>query len=163
MPFRTTRETKLQTFQYKLVHRLIVCQKKLFDMKLADNPNCLYCNETDDLPHFFLHCNKSNQFWNSFFNWWNGLGDIEIVPGFDCLAECVLFGFRTEGDIFSVLNYSILHAKYYIYCQRIHEKNTIDFFQYLIQLKQKLKIEQTICSKINSNSFEKFKLIYELL
>ena len=32
--FKVVRETKLQSFQFKLVHRMIDCNKKLFDMKI---------------------------------------------------------------------------------------------------------------------------------
>ena len=162
--FTITRETALQTFQYKIIHRLIVCQKKLWDMKLVDSPVCLYCNKIDDLRHFFIFCEKSNQFWNSFFNWWNSLGDIKISDDCDSLEECVLFGFQIEGGIFSVLNYCILLAKNYIYNQRLHNDNDIDFYQYLIILRYKLKIEKNICCCNNSlNDFEKFMFLYEQL
>ncbi len=36
--FHTTRETKLQSFQYRILHRTITCRKKLYDMKLVDSP-----------------------------------------------------------------------------------------------------------------------------
>ncbi len=68
-PFSITRETKLQTFRYKLIHLLITCQKKVFDMKLVDNAICLYCQETDHITHFVLFCPKEKQFWNTFFTW----------------------------------------------------------------------------------------------
>ncbi len=77
-PFSITRETKLQTFQYKLIHLLITCQFFLLDMKLVANAICLHCQETDNITHFFLFCPKENQFWNTFFTWWNNLGDIQI-------------------------------------------------------------------------------------
>ena len=38
-PFRITRETKLQTFQYKIIHRIINCNKKLYDMKIKNDTN----------------------------------------------------------------------------------------------------------------------------
>jgi hypothetical protein len=161
--FNITRETYLQTFQYKLIHRLIVCQKKLNEMKLADNPTCLYCNELDDLRHFFLFCLKSKQFWNSFFNWWNSLGDIEISPHYESLEESILFGFQIEGGPFTALNYCILLAKHYLYCQKIHNANAIDFYQYLVKLKYKLKIESIICSKQNMGDFERFAFVYDQL
>ncbi len=66
-PFSITRETKLQTFQYKSLHLLITCQKTLFDMKLVDNAMCLYYQETDHITNFFLFCLKEKQFWNTFF------------------------------------------------------------------------------------------------
>ncbi len=71
-------ETKLQTFQYKLIHLLITCQKNIFDMKLVDNAICLYCQETFHITHFFLFCPNEKQFWNTIFTWWNNLGDIQI-------------------------------------------------------------------------------------
>ncbi len=77
-PFSITRETKLQTFQYKLIHLLITCQKTFFDMKLVENAICLYCQDTDNIKHFFLFCPKENQFWNTFFTWSNNLADLQI-------------------------------------------------------------------------------------
>ena len=47
-------------------------------MKLAPNPTCLYCPQKDTLKHFFLFCEKVDNFWNGFFNWWNNLGAIKI-------------------------------------------------------------------------------------
>ena len=163
LPFRILRETKIQTFQFKLVHRLITCQKKLFQMKITDNPNCNYCGKLDDIQHFFLYCDKSEAFWNSFFIWWNGLGDIIVPFGHEDFAESILFGYQPEGEVFDVLNYCVILGKYYIYCQRIHNDNHIDFYQYLVHLKHKLKIEKSICSTNGSNSFDKFKFIYEQL
>ncbi len=64
--FSITRETKLQTFQYKLLYMTHLCQKKLFDMKLVDNAMCLYCQQTDHITHFFLFCPKEKHFWNIF-------------------------------------------------------------------------------------------------
>jgi len=161
--FNTTQDTKLQTFQFKIIHRLIVCNKKLSDMKIKDDPKCDHCDEIDDLLHFFLFCPKANQFWNSFFNWWNNLGEIQISIDYDSLEESVIFGFLTEGGIFTVLNFCILLAKYHIYNQRIHNGNAIDFFQYLIELKNRLKLEYTICTHKMTNDFEKYSFLFDQL
>ncbi len=42
-----------------------------------------------------------------FFTWWNNLEDIQIPTQCECLEENILFGFQTEGDIFTVLNFCI--------------------------------------------------------
>ena len=60
--FRTTRETKLQTFQYKILHRIITCNKKLFDMKIKDSPKCSYCEAVDNIAHFFVSCSHAYRF-----------------------------------------------------------------------------------------------------
>ena len=97
LSFSITRETKLQSFQYRLIHRTITCRKRLFEMKMADHPRCLYCKDIDDIKHFFLFCPKVQSFWNSFFLWWNNLGDIIIPPEYECLEECMIFGFQPRG------------------------------------------------------------------
>ena len=133
-------------------------------MNLADSAICQYCKEIDDIRHFFLFCSKANAFWNSFFNWWNSLGDIKIAHDCESLEECVLFGFQIEGDIFNVMNYCILIAKNYIHCQKIHNDNNIDFFHFLVILKSKLTNERNICNcNNNNNNFEKFMFLYEQL
>ena len=165
LPFNVSRETFIQSFQYKIIHRLITCQKKLFDMHIVDNANCLYCTGIDTLKHFFLFCPKIASFWKHFFNWWNSLGDIEITPDYDNLEESILFGFQAEGGSFKVLNYCVLMAKYYIYINRIHNNNSVDNYQYLVFLKSKLTIEKNVCSHYyeNENSFEMFESLYEQL
>ncbi len=34
---------------------------------------------------------------NTFFTWWNNLGDIQITTSGEYLEETILFGFQTEG------------------------------------------------------------------
>ncbi len=81
----------------------------------------------------------------------------------DVIKTQDVFGFQIGGDIFSVLNYCILIAKFHIYCQRIHNNNAINLFQYLIELKNKLKIENYICASNSIGKFEKFLFLYEQL
>ena len=164
IPFSITRETKLQSFQYQIIHRLITCKKRLFNMMITDNPKCDFCNDIDDIRHFFLFCPKVNAFWNYFLQWWNKLTDIKIPFNFEHLEECILFGFPIEGDVFEVLNYCILVAKFYIYRQRLFNNNDIDLFSFLVELKYKVKIEYSICKHNNTlDKFEKYLFLHEQL
>ncbi len=163
-PYTITREPNLQSFKYKIIHQLITYPKRLFDLKLVDNAKCKYSHELDNTSHFFLFCPIEDQFWRSFFTWWNNLGNIQIPLYSESLEECILFGFQTEGDILSVLNYCILIAKFHIYCQWINNNNAINLFQYLIELKNKPKIENYICaSKSSIGKIEKFLFLCEQL
>ncbi len=74
-----TESSKLQSFQYRILHRTITCRKKLYDMKLVDSPNCLYCNNIDDIKHFLLSCEKTRNVWQSFFLWWNRVSNTKIT------------------------------------------------------------------------------------
>ncbi len=123
-----------------------------------------YCQETDHIKHIFLFCPEEKQFWNTFFTWWNNLRDIQIPTQCECLEENMVFRFQTKGDIFTVLNLCILIAKYHIYCQRIYNEKGINVFQYLIELKNKLRIERHICTlTVTIDKFDKFQFLYEQL
>ena len=52
-PFFTCRSTKLQSFQYRLLHRTITCNHWLFKVKIKDSPLCDWCKEDDTIEHFF--------------------------------------------------------------------------------------------------------------
>ena len=51
LAFRICKCTKLQSFQYRLLHRIITCNHWLFIVKVTDTPSCKYCklDETDVL------------------------------------------------------------------------------------------------------------------
>ncbi len=50
----------------------------------------------------------------------------------------------------------------YIYIQKLINSNKIDFYDYLVQLKQKLQIENIICiDKGNPSKFEQFEFILD--
>ena len=161
MSFNVTRETKLQSFQYKLLNRIIPCNKWLHDVKIKTSNQCSYCDEVDDLVHFFVHCDKINYFWNTFFKWWSTTTGINVL-NIENFEECILFGFPENDNIFQVLNYCILLAKYYIYCNRLFANNRLDMYQYQVILKQRLAIEKYICIKEGKQKhFDKYTFIYE--
>ncbi len=52
-----------QSFQYKLLHRVIACNAWLKNVRIKNTPTCQYCNEDDDIQHFHLFCSKTHDFW----------------------------------------------------------------------------------------------------
>ncbi len=40
------------------------------------------------------------------------MGDLDIAADYDFLEKCIIFGFHLRGDIFEVLHFCILIAKY---------------------------------------------------
>ncbi len=85
------------------------------------------------------------------------LFDIKLVDNAKCKYCHDIF------DIFNVLIYCILLAKFHIYCHRIHNNNAINLFQHLIELKNKLKIEHYICASNSIGKFEQILFLYEQL
>ncbi len=41
--------------------------------------------------------------------------DLEIPADYNFLEECTIFGFHLRGEIFEVVNFYILNAKYYYF------------------------------------------------
>ncbi len=53
---------KIQTFQYKVLYRVIPCNKWLYNIKIKDSEICEWCNEVDDIVYYFLNVQKSEIF-----------------------------------------------------------------------------------------------------
>ena len=161
MPFKATRETKLQSFQYRLIHRIIPCNKWLYNITIKDSSKCNYCEKEDDLSHYFIYCAVTKQFWKCFLSWWHRMSDTCIG---ETIEEYLLFGYLGNSDIELVLNYCMLYGKWYIYSKKIHERNDIDFYDFLVQLKNRLYIEKNKCIRDNNEQcFEKWNCIYDQL
>ena len=166
LSFYICRETKIQSFQYNIIHRTIACNRWLYNIKILDSDICIICNnnEPETIQHFFLLCNKVNHFWVSFNNWWVRLtGKILIkMAEPNNLQQCLLLGFPDQSEITEVLNYCVIHAKYFIYNRKINKCNDIFIMDYLIYLKLKLKQEKYISESNNrEKKFTKFLFILD--
>lgn len=77
-PFSTTRETKLQSFQYRLNHRIITCNRLLYKYKIKDSDLCSLCDLQDTLEHFFFQCPATRKFWTLVFQWIKAAADLDL-------------------------------------------------------------------------------------
>ncbi len=64
LPYSLTVDTRLHSFQFKIVHRILACKYNLHIWKKSDNNTCEHCDDNciDDLFHFFIDCSKSAVF-----------------------------------------------------------------------------------------------------
>ena len=54
LPFKTTLDTKLREFQYKILNRILYTNKMLFKFKKVDSPLCVFCEkELETIEHLF--------------------------------------------------------------------------------------------------------------
>ncbi len=85
------------------------------------------------------------------------MGYLKIPADYDFLEKCIIFGFHLREEIFDVLNFCILNAKYYINNKKLLDDNNIEFLHFLYVLKFKLDIEHKICKTNNTTPiFNKF-------
>ncbi len=158
--FKVCRETKLQSLQYKILHRIFPCNVYVSRWNSTVSEHCPHCQMADTLEHYFYHCESIRFFWSAFTRWWCCITGINLT-----LSEVdIIFGGANENndELCNALNFCILFGKSYIVrCRyRDHKCSLIEFLRLL---KDRLEIEAYIC-KINNQQalFEnRFGIIVE--
>ncbi len=160
-PYVATRNTHLQSLQFKFIHRIIPCNKWLFTQNVINSPHCTTCSESiDDIIHHFVDCKGLNNFWNSLELWWNRTAKYQVK----ICKKHIIFGLYYDNVFFSSINFVLLLAKSYIYRQ-VYNEHTVDFYNFLSVLKSNLEIEKFICDSTGrgQNFDEKWSMIFDNL
>jgi len=64
LPFYCTKETKLQAFQFKLLHRRIATNDYLYKIGISLTDICTFCEQKkESLIHLFWDCEFVQTFW----------------------------------------------------------------------------------------------------
>ncbi len=105
----TTRETRIQALQYKMIHYTIAFNQWLNRIKIKESETCFYCNQIDNIPHFFINCEQTKAFWKTWGLWWKRLTNFKIRQQYD-IIECILFGFPGNTNNIIIINYCIISA-----------------------------------------------------
>jgi hypothetical protein len=142
---KSVRDTRLQTFQYKILYNLIPCNLYLHRISRSDTDKCETCNVLDDLNHYLFQCKQVEPFWNSFKIWWKNMTEEDITLD----KNKVKLGFIENLKNNESLNACILIAKWHIYKNKLNS-TPIFFYRYLCDLKYHLVIEKNIAIRQNS-------------
>ncbi len=67
-------------------------------------------------------CESLLFFWKSWAKWLENITNFNIREE-DHIHESILFGFPGTSDGVIVINYCLLYAKYYIYLEKLKDKN----------------------------------------
>ena len=63
LSFRTTLETKLREFQFKILNRIVFTNEKLFRFDMAESDKCAFCQtEVESIEHLLFSCKISSVF-----------------------------------------------------------------------------------------------------
>ena len=139
--FKTCRSTKLQSFQYRILNRVIACNHWLFNIKIKDSPNCDTCKIDDTLHHVFIECVRVKPFWNSFKLWWQRISD--VPQKFSDIN--ILLGLSNANSTDKCLNYLLIQAKKYINDRKLNEIQVKSFYSVLHFIKTELNLERSVC------------------
>ena len=137
---KTTRDTKLISFHFKITHRILACKRNLYRWKIKLDNICDLCqNEIDSIEHHLLACPQILPFWDSFFHWWK----TTMKMSFPVDTYEVIFGIPNPNNDVTImqLNYMLLQATYYIYVGRQRSAKA-DLYEYLMICKKELRICQ---------------------
>lgn len=112
IPYSCTASTKLQSFQYQLLHRYLPTRKFLHVRGLVDSANCLRCVSADTLVHYLFTCHPTRDYWNKVFNFINSHVRPTRVM---CNVRNVIFG---VPDAPPIVNLMILCGKHYLHMRK---------------------------------------------
>ncbi len=150
IPYIVSRETNVQTFQYKIFQRFYPCNYTLSIWYKDHGPICSVCkNATDYIEQRFYYCTESSVFWNHLQKWW--YNTLCVTIKLDVLS--VLFGISNpDGDnLLHFINYCILYGKWYLHVCITNDKDKF-ILTFVTQIKKCLIVEKT-CEMNNDKSF----------
>ena len=112
--FSITKEAKLQSFQFKILHYILITNRALYKMHLSNTDRCSFCLfNRETILHLLIECHPVKTFWLQLKQWllhYHNL-DISITP-------CdIIFG---SGNHDACSELIILFGKYYIYCCKLN-------------------------------------------
>ena len=143
-------ETYLQSFQYKIINRILNCNYNLHVWKIKNNPQCIYCHLQDTIEHHLFFCTDTKIFWTKLKAWINKILNTRNDKHYT-ICE-ILFGIDSNETKYPVQtriqNLIILLGKWYINKTR-NENKKIIFVEYLNLVKSKFQIyHSTSCRNV---------------
>ena len=133
-----------RSFQYRILHRAVVTNKKLCLYGIKQSALCSLCNQHEEtIRHLFFDCNESAEFWQQVQKAFERQGAQFRIS----YSEIVLN--MQPGPAMSLQNLICLLGKQYIYRQRCSEK-PLNFTEFEAQVYQTQNVERYIAIKNNN-------------
>ena len=135
--YLTTDDTKLLSLQYKLLHRIIYTNSRLFKCQLTETELCTFCSEQkESLLHLFYDCSFVKTFILQLREEIALKCNINFILAPDIWILNKFIGTPIETDCLSIC--AVL-AKYFIYCCKVK-----DCLPNIMLFKQKLKSYKSV-------------------
>lgn len=153
-----TRETKMQSLHFRIVNRVLPCNKFLKQIRIKDSEACYNCGQVDTILHFLLECPSVKRFWSMVCQWFDGV---------ECLALDTLspkqfvFGVPRVTPRATVINFILMNVKFFIFRQRLFHEGKLELLHWLREFKVKLLMERQIAfSERKIHRFGKWTKIF---
>ncbi len=142
--YSSTIETKLRSFQFKMVHNILYTNTRLFKARMVESDLCTFCKvEKETVEHLFHACTCVKGLWeyvmDKFFHQF-GIHTLSI--------EEKLFGKNVDLDSGIFVNHVIILTKWYIHRSRIQDVR-LEVEGLKIFMNQTRQLEERIAIKGN--------------
>lgn len=152
--FSSSRETKLQSLQYKIYNRIAPCGVHLKQIRIRDTNDCPFCQEKDTTIHFFFHCEKVSSFWRKVCKWFTGATNLYLNR---LTPKEFLFGVPKEFYRSKIINFTLMHLHFHIFRQKLFHESKLCLLQWLKEFSLSLQVEKWICARSGKKaSFNKW-------
>ena len=139
IPFRCLIDTKLRTFQYKYIMRIIPNNNFLYKCKISNTSLCDFCSmQVETNKHLFWDCHITRAFWTELHNYLNSKNILTELN-----YKNISFGTNDWRSNNNVINCVIIIAKYFILKSK-YEMNVPKFNNFKNYLKHIENIENII-------------------
>lgn len=150
LPFFCTKETKLQSFQFKLLHRRIASNDFLCKIGISLTDKCTFCEQnTETLVHLFWDCDSVQAFWQGIQDW---IIRHQIKPQNFSLTQPLCLGL-VENIEDTLLHHALLVGRYHIYSSKLN--NTLPNIRIFTQIFLKCQ-EIERCFAYKTNTVQKY-------
>lgn len=146
-PFRATRETKLQSLQYKINHRTFPCGAYLARVRIRDSDWCTFCDESDSITHHLFRCAKVRPLWSALAGWFRQQVNLYLD---NLTAKEIILGLPQGAYQRDVINSILLSFKFYVFRQKRFHEGELDMRHWLTEFKTKIKTEKWVRKRIGS-------------
>jgi hypothetical protein len=84
--FYLLNDTQLQSFQFKINHRIIFTNHLLMKCKLSETALCTFCNDAiEKIEHLFWECQYAKNIWISLASYLQNILEFEVRYGPFCV------------------------------------------------------------------------------
>ena len=118
--YKITKNTKLRSFQFRLLHNALVFNVRLFKAGVVRSYKCTFCGiEKENCKHFFLECHITRHFWSRLKKFLSKAEDNSPISYES--ADIILNTIHPTPK--HCFNFITLVAKQYLYASRCQKKN----------------------------------------
>ena len=131
LPRKTTVDTRLRVFQYKILNNVLYLNEKLIHFGLVDSEKCRFCLVSNETPtHIFSECPIVKELWNCLCD---VLKDYVSLPNLS--PQSATLGFTSNIENSMLINHIVSLFKYYVYKSRKDRNiNILPFINFLTRV-----------------------------